>query len=199
MKKIKKIIIGTHNQGKMNEISDLLPISIKKISPKDLNISSPEETGDNFEDNSKLKAKFFSEKSNLISVADDSGLEIDCLNGAPGIYSARWAGKEGDFDKAIEKVFNEILKVDSKWESKKIVARFICCLTIYWPDGKLISSKGSIEGFISNKKLGKNGFGYDPIFVPNGYKKTFGQMDSKLKYTIDHRYKAYSKISNLFS
>ena len=200
MKKIKKIIIGTHNQGKFKEISNLLPSYIKKISPKELNLSSPEETGSSFRENSKLKAQFFSEKSNLICISDDSGLEIDLLSGAPGIHSSRWAGSNNDFNLAMDKVFAELTKKDSNWiKRKEIRARFICCLTVYWPRGKLIMSEGIIDGNISSTKRGTNGFGYDPIFLPKNYEQTFGEMEKKLKYKIDHRAKAYLKIGKIFN
>ena len=200
MKKIKKIIIGTHNQGKFKEISNLLPSYIKKISPKELNLSSPEETGSSFRENSKLKAQFFSEKSNLICISDDSGLEIDLLSGAPGIHSSRWAGSNNDFNLAMDKVFVELTKKDPNWiKRKEIIARFICCLTVYWPKGKLIMSEGIIDGNISSTKRGTNGFGYDPIFLPKNYEQTFGEMEKKLKYKIDHRAKAYLKIGKIFN
>ena len=200
MKKIKKIIIGTHNQGKFTEISNLLPSYIKKISPKELNLSSPEETGSSFRENSKLKAQFFSEKSNLICISDDSGLEIDLLSGAPGIHSSRWAGSNNDFNLAMDKVFAELTKKDPNWiKRKEIIARFICCLTVYWPKGKLIMSEGIIDGNISSTKRGTNGFGYDPIFLPKNYEQTFGEMEKKLKYKIDHRTKAYLKIGKIFN
>jgi len=200
MKKIKKIIIGTHNQGKFKEISNLLPPHIKKISPKELNLSSPEETGSSFRENSKLKAQFFSKKSSMICISDDSGLEIELLSGAPGIYSSRWAGSNNDFNLAIDKVFEELTKKDPDWiEKENISARFVCCLTVCWPKEKLISSEGIIYGNISDTKRGKNGFGYDPIFLPKNYKQTFGEMENKLKYKIDHRAKAYSKICKFFN
>ena len=123
MEKIKKIIIGTHNQGKFKEISNLLPSYIKKISPKELNLSSPEETGSSFRENSKLKAQFFSEKSNLICISDDSGLEIDLLSGAPGIYSSRWAGSNNDFNLAMDKVFEELTKKDPNWIKRKEITQ----------------------------------------------------------------------------
>ena len=137
MKKIKKIIIGTHNDGKFKEICDLLPKNIIKISPKDLNLISPNETGSTFEENSKIKAEYFAKKANLITISDDSGLVIDSLSGAPGIYSSRWAGSTNDFNVAIEKVYNELKKIKfGRNKRKKIVAKFISCLTVYWPNGK---------------------------------------------------------------
>ena len=193
MNKIKEIIIGTNNQGKYKEICDLLPVNIKKYSPKELNILSPEETGKSFKENSFLKASYFSKKTNQICLSDDSGLEIDLLKGKPGIYSSRWAGEKNDFDLAIEKVFSEMRNItkNSKNQNK---ARFICNMTLYWPDGQSFSSEGYIEGKISDIKKGKNGFGYDPIFIPNGYKKTFAEMEPKLKMSIHHRFNAFIKL-----
>ena len=197
-KKIKKILIGTNNTGKLQEIKDLLPKTTKIFSTKDFKLKSPKETGKSFLKNSLIKAKFFSKKTNLICLADDSGLEIDILNGKPGIFSARWGGTKSNFNKAISKVFRELYKKDKNWKLKKIRARFVCALTIYWPDGKIIKSEGKIEGLISNKKKGKNGFGYDPIFIPLKSKLTFGEMAPKRKYKIDHRFKAFKKIKRFF-
>ena len=198
MNKITEIIIGTNNQGKYKEISDLLPEKMKKYSPKELHIPSPEELGKNFKENSFIKASYFSKKTNKICLSDDSGLEINLLNGKPGIYSSRWAGIKGDFDLAIKKVFKEMSRVRKNWENKNI-ARFVCCMTLYWPDGKSFSSEGVVEGKISLTKKGTNGFGYDPIFIANGYKQTFGEMNSKLKMSIDHRHKAFVKIKKFFN
>ena len=197
-KKIKKILIGTNNPGKLKEIKDLLPKSTKIFSTKDFKLKSPKETGKSFLKNSLIKAKFFSKKTNLICLADDSGLEIDILNGKPGIFSARWGGAKNNFDKAISKVFRELYKKDKNWKLKKVKARFICALTIYWPNGKIVKSEGKIEGLVSQKKKGKNGFGYDPIFIPFKNKLTFGQMSPSKKYKIDHRFKAFKKIKRFF-
>ena len=199
MGKISKIIIGTHNDGKFKEIRDLLPKDIKKISPKDLNIPIPEETGLTFEDNSKIKAKFFSNASNLVCISDDSGLEIDALFGSPGIYSSRWAGPRKDFNLAIQRVIEELNKRDPNWVNKQnISAQFICALTVYWPDGKFVTSKGFVDGSITSIKRGTNGFGYDPIFIPKGRRLTFAQMEPSVKYKIDHRFLAFNKIKKFF-
>jgi XTP/dITP diphosphohydrolase len=199
MKKINKIIVGTHNNGKFKEICDLLPKNIIKISPIDLNLPSPNEIGSTFKENSKIKAEYFAKKANLVTISDDSGLAIDLLSGSPGIYSSRWAGPTNNFNVAIEKVYNELNKIKFEWNKRKeIVARFISCLTLYWPNGTFISSTGTIEGRISEIKKGTNGFGYDPIFIPLGYKETFGELNPKEKLKINHRSKAFLKISNLF-
>ena len=197
MEKIKGILVGTNNEGKYKEICDLLPKEVKKYSPKQFNILTPEETGKSFEENSLIKASFFSKKTNLICLSDDSGLEINILNGEPGIYSSRWSGEKNDFNLAIEKVFEKIDKVKKNWLNDN-KARFVCCMTLFWPDGKNYSSKGVVKGKISVKKKGKNGFGYDPIFIPDGYNQTFGEMKSKLKVSIDHRFNAYLKIKKFF-
>ena len=194
MKKILKLLIGTNNKGKLKEIRDLLPKYIKTYSTDDYNLKSPREDGLTFEENSLIKSKYFSKKTNLICLADDSGLEIDILNKNPGIYSARWGGKNGDFKKAIKRVYKELFKKDKNWQKKKIKARFVCALSICFLDKKIISVQGKVEGFISNEPRGKNGFGYDPIFIPKNKKKTFGEMLLLQKYKIDHRSVAFKKI-----
>ena len=197
MKKIKEILIGTNNIGKYKEICDLLPNKIQKYSPKEFRISSPKEIGKSFEENSMIKASYFSKKTNLVCLSDDSGLEIDLLGGAPGIYSSRWSGAKNNFDQAIQKVFKEMSKIKKDWKNDSS-ARFVCCLTLFWPNGISYSSVGIVNGKISAKKKGKNGFGYDPIFIPEGYKETFGEMQPKVKMSIDHRFKAFLKLKKYF-
>ena len=197
MNKIEEIIIGTNNQGKYKEICTLLPQNIKKYSPKEFDIFTPKETGKTFEKNSFIKASYFSRKTNLICLSDDSGLEIDLLKGRPGIYSSRWSGRKNNFDLAIKRVFKEMSKLKKDWKNDSS-ARFICCMTLFWPDGKNYSAKGIVKGKISAIKKGKNGFGYDPIFIPEGYNQTFGEMKSELKMSIDHRFKAFLKIKKFF-
>ena len=194
MKKISKLLIGTNNKGKYKEIRDLLPKYIKTYSTSEFKLKSPREDGQTFKENSIIKSKYFSKKTKLICLADDSGLEIDILDKSPGIYSARWGGKKGDFKKAIKKVYRELTKKDKNWKQKKIRARFICALSISYLDKKITTVLGKVEGFISATPKGKNGFGYDPIFIPKNKKKTFGEMSSSQKYKIDHRYKAFTKI-----
>jgi XTP/dITP diphosphohydrolase len=194
MKKISKLLIGTNNKGKFREISDLLPKYIKTYSTADFKLKSPEEVGLTFEENSLIKSKYFSKKTKLICLADDSGLEIDILNKGPGIYSARWGGKRGDFNKAIQKVYQKLFKKDKNWKQKKIRARFVCALSLYGFNKKIASVIGKVEGYISNEPKGVNGFGYDPIFIPKNKKKTFGEIKPSQKYKIDHRYFAFKKI-----
>jgi XTP/dITP diphosphohydrolase len=192
--KIKKLLIGTNNKGKLREIKNLLPNYIKIYSTSNFKLKSPAENGKTFEENSLIKSKHFSKKTGLICLADDSGLEIEVLNKRPGIYSARWAGKSGDFNKAIKKIFNELDRKDKNWKNKKIKARFVCALSISYLNKKIASVVGKVEGRISNEPKGTNGFGYDPIFIPLKKSKTFGEIKPSQKYKIDHRYQAFKKI-----
>ena len=198
MKKITNLLVGTNNMGKLREIRALLPKYIKTLSTSSFNLKSPKESGKTFEDNSIIKSKYFSKKTNLPCIADDSGLEIDLLNKAPGIYSARWGGKNADFNKAIKKVYEELDKKDKNWRDKKIKARFICALSIFFLDKKITCVRGKIEGIISPEPKGKNGFGYDPIFIPDGRKYTFGQISVLKKLKIDHRFQAFKKLKKFF-
>ena len=197
-KKYKEIVIGTNNNGKLREIKDLLPKSYKISSPKDYKLKSPKENGKTFLKNSLIKAKHFSKKTGKICIADDSGLEISLLNNQPGIYSARWGGKKNDFNLAISKIYSKLEKKDKNWRKKKVSAKFICALTIFGLKKKPIQSLGIINGKLSKTKLGKNGFGYDPIFIPKGYNLTFAQMNKSKKYKIDHRAIAFKKIKKFF-
>ena len=197
-KKILKLLIGSNNQGKIKEIKDLLPNHIQIFSPIDYKLKSPIEHGKTFKQNSLIKARFFSKKTKMVCLADDSGLEINLLNGRPGIYSARWAGKKNNFNLAIDKVYKELNKKNKKWFIKNKKASFVCALTIYWPNNSFISVEGKIHGTISKYKKGKNGFGYDPIFIPKKRKLTFGQMKFSSKYKIDHRMRAFIKIKKFF-
>tara|TARA_Y100000590_G_scaffold430226_1_gene543631 strand:- start:1131 stop:1730 length:600 start_codon:yes stop_codon:yes gene_type:complete len=196
-KKIKKLILGSNNKGKIREIKSLLPKNVILDTPKNLKIKSPKEIGSSFLENSLIKAKYFSKKTKTICLSDDSGLEIDILGKLPGIYSARWAGRKSNFKLAIKKVYKELNKKEINWKNK-IKCRFICALTIYWPNKKFYQSQGIVEGTISKKPKGNNGFGYDPIFVPKGYKKTFGEMLFSKKFKMDHRHKAFKKIKKFF-
>ena len=196
--KINKLIIGTNNKGKLREIKSLLPKNIKIYSTSGFNFRSPVENGKTFKENSLIKSKYFSKKTGLICLSDDSGLEIDILDKKPGIYSARWGGKNSDFRKAIKKVYRELNKKNKNWKNKKIKARFVCALTISFKSKKIAQSIGKVEGFISDKPMGKNGFGYDPIFIPKNKKKTFGQMKPSEKYKMDHRFFAFKKIKKFF-
>ena len=185
---MKKILIGTHNKGKFREIAYLISNNIKKISPYSLKIKSPKETGKTFASNSKLKVNFFSKFVNYPVISDDSGLCVKALNNKPGIHSARLASKKGGFLQAMKFILK---KLETK---KNRSAFFVCNLSYKNSEGKIISVEGKIRGKISKKILGKKGFGYDPIFIPNNRKITFGQMAKSTKIKIDHRFKAFKKL-----
>ena len=193
-RKIDKLLIGTNNKGKLREIKSLLPKNIKIHSTSEFNLKSPIENGKTFKENSLIKSKYFSKKTGLVCLADDSGLEINLLDKNPGIYSARWGGRHGDFNKAIKRVYRELNKKDKNWKHKKIRARFVCALSISYLDKTVSCVQSKIEGFISIEPRGTNGFGYDPIFVPKSKRKTFGEMKPAKKYKIDHRYFAFKKL-----
>ena len=193
-KKNKRLLIGTNNEGKLKEIRDLLPKNIITFSTSGLKIKSPKEDGKNFSENSLIKSRYYSKKTGLLCLADDSGLEIDLLNKKPGIFSARWGGKDSDFNKAIKKVFRELNKKDQDWKNKKIKARFVCALSLSFLNKKIACVIGKVEGTISPEPKGSNGFGYDPIFILKNKKKTFGEMKPSKKYKLDHRNIAFKKI-----
>ena len=185
---MKKILIGTHNAGKFKEIAYLISKKYKKISPISLKIKSPKETGKSFISNSKLKVRFFSKHVNYPVISDDSGLCIQALNNKPGIYSARLAKKHGGFAKAMKFILK---KMKNKKNRKAI---FVCSLSFKKNNGKIVSVEGRLKGNISNKIIGKKGFGYDPIFIPLKKKITFGQMLKSKKMKMDHRYIAFQKL-----
>ena len=185
---MKKILIGTHNKGKFREIAYLLSKKYKKVSPVSLKIPSPKETSKSFSGNSKLKVNFFSKFVDFPVISDDSGLCIKSLKNKPGIYSARLAKKHGSFSKAM--IF--ILKKMKHKKDRSAV--FICSLSFKYPKKKLINVTGKIKGSIARSIRGKKGFGYDPIFIPNKYEKTFGQFSKIKKMKMDHRYQAFKKL-----
>ena len=184
-----KIIIASHNQGKVGEISALLkPYGIEVISAADLGLHEPEETGKTFVANAELKARAASATTNKPSLSDDSGLVVPALNGEPGIYSARWAGKEKDFSLAMNMV-EERLGTNTNRS-----AYFVAALSLCWPDGHCETFEGRVEGNLVWPPRGELGFGYDPMFIPNGGGKTFGEMEPAAKHAISHRAKAFAKL-----
>ena len=185
---MKKILIGTHNKGKFKEIAYLISKKYKKMSPIELKIKSPKETGKTFLSNSKLKAQFFSKFVDYPVISDDSGICIKALNNMPGIYSARLAKKHGGFFKAMKFILKKLEK------KKNRTATFVCSLSFKDKSNKITSVEGKINGKISNRILGKKGFGYDPIFIPNNEKITFGQMNKIKKIKMDHRFIAFQKL-----
>ena len=185
---MKKILIGTHNQGKFKEIAYLISKKYRKISPISLKIKSPRETGKTFSSNSKLKVNFFSKFVDFPVISDDSGLCIEALQNKPGIHSARLAKKKKGFLFAMKFILKKLEK------KKNRAATFVCNLSYKNAGGKIISAEGRIYGKISREIMGKKGFGYDPIFIPNNKKKTFGQMNKLKKIKMDHRFIAFKKL-----
>ena len=188
---MKKILIGTHNRGKFREIAYLVSKKIKKISPKTLKIESPKETGKTFNSNSKLKVNFFSKYVEYPVISDDSGLCIKALNYKPGIFSARLAKKYGSFYKAMKYILK---KMKNK---KDRSAYFVCSLSYKDRKKRIKTVSGKVYGKISHEIKGTKGFGYDPIFIPNFGKKTFGEMSKYKKIKIDHRFVAFQKLKKI--
>ena len=183
-----RLVVASHNQGKVEEISALLaPFAINAISAGALGIAEPEETGDSFEANAALKARAATDASGLPSLADDSGLVVPALGGAPGIYSARWAGPAKDFRVAMERVHAGLGDRDRS-------ARFVAVLALAWPDDGLELFRGEVSGRLVWPPRGERGFGYDPIFVPKGGVATFGEIDPTEKHKISHRASAFAKL-----
>jgi XTP/dITP diphosphohydrolase len=199
MKNITKILIASGNKGKLVEIAELLQkVNIQAISAADFNLEEPEETGINFEENSIIKAKYYGDKTGLISLADDSGLCIDFLDGKPGIHSARLAVDENgnkNFDLAFQRIEQELIAKNVNLKTQIIHAHFICNLTIYFPQTKKTKSfEGRVDGKLTFPPKGSKGFGYDPIFIADGFDKTFGEMLAQDKDKISHRSKAFEKF-----
>ena len=184
-----KLVIASHNRGKVREIGDLLaPFGVTTASAGDLGLPEPDETGTTFVDNALLKARAAAERSDLPALADDSGLAVRALDGAPGIYSARWAGPDGDFDAAMARVERELGDNDDR------SAYFVCALALCWPDGHTEVFEGTVDGTLAWPPRGTRGFGYDPVFVADGHDVTFGEMDPDAKHAISHRADAFRKL-----
>ena len=191
-----KLVIATHNPGKLREIAELIePLGIKCLSAADLGLPEPEEIGNTFVDNADLKAREAADLSGLPALADDSGLCVDALHGAPGIFSARWAEDEQgnrDWHRAMEKVWRE---VEAAGPDAGHDAHFACALAIAWPnDGQAENFEGRVDGTLTWPPRGDKGFGYDPIFVPAGHEATFGEMDPAQKHQMSHRADAFRKL-----
>lgn len=188
-----KLVLASHNKGKIFEFRGLLaPYHIDVVSSAELGITEPEETGSTFAANAALKAEVTAKMSGLPALADDSGLEVEALGGAPGIYSARWAGEPRDFYAAMARVERE-LTAHNQIENAR--ANFICVLCLAMPDGETQIFEGRVFGRLTFPPRGTNGFGYDPIFVPDGYTQTFGEMDPEAKQLISHRQAAFTAFS----
>jgi XTP/dITP diphosphohydrolase len=186
-----KLLAATHNEGKVRELQELFkPYGIELVSAGSLGLAEPEETGHSFEANAKLKAIVAAKASGMLAVADDSGLEVAALGGAPGIHAARWGGPSRNFGVAMERVQHE-LETSGK-DGRH--ANFTCALALAAPDGASEAFEGKVFGAIVWPPRGKRGFGYDPIFVPEGYTETFGEMDPALKNHLSHRMRAFEKL-----
>ena len=186
-----RLAVASHNPGKVREIADLLtPHGIETVSAGSLGLPEPEETGSTFVANAELKARAVAEGSGLPALADDSGLEVEALGGAPGIYSARWAGEAKDFSVAMEKV-EQALAEKGATEPGSRRANFTCALTLAWPDGTCQTFEGKVFGTLVWPPRGSRGFGYDPIFIADGRKMTFGEMEPDEKHAISHRARAF--------
>ena len=184
-------VIASHNMGKIKEVNALLsPFGLCARSAYDLGLPEPDETGQTFAENAALKAKASAKASQMVALADDSGLCVEALDGAPGIYSARWAGKPADFQVAIARIKNAL----EEKHSQNFSAKFVCVLALTHPKGETRLYEGAIKGRLSFPPRGKNGFGYDPIFIPEGESESFAQMDPQLKYTLSHRAKAFERL-----
>jgi XTP/dITP diphosphohydrolase len=190
-----RLVIATHNGGKLREIRDLLaPFGIECVGAAELDLPEPEEIGNTFIDNAELKAREAADLSGLPALADDSGLSVDALHGMPGIFSARWAEDEAgnrDFGRAMERVWRE---VDAAGPEAGHDAHFTCVLSLAWPDGQVVSFEGKVHGTLVWPPRGDRGFGYDPMFVPTGYDRTFGEMEPEQKHAISHRAEAFRQL-----
>ena len=184
-----RLVVASHNPGKIAEIAELLaPFGIATIGAAALGLPEPEETGDSFEANAALKARAAAGASGLLALADDSGLDVPALGGMPGIYSARWAGAEKDFRIAMARVERELGGQDRR-------AHFVAVLALAWPDGDEALFRGDAPGRLVWPPRGERGFGYDPMFVPDGHELTFGELDPALKHRISHRARAFAKLA----
>ncbi len=192
LKRASRLVVATHNPGKLSEFRDLLePFGIEVLSAAELNLPEPAETGETFEENAQLKAMVTAFASGLPALSDDSGLAVEALGGAPGIHSARWAGEPRDFAQAMARVEDE-LKAKGAISVSARRAKFICVLCLANTMGSVQFFEGTAEGHLIWPPRGTKGFGYDPMFQPDGYEQTFGEMDPAQKHAISHRAKAFA-------
>jgi XTP/dITP diphosphohydrolase len=191
-----RLVVASHNPGKVREIRDLIaPHRLEAVAAADLSLPEPEETGTTFGANAELKACSAARGLGLPALADDSGLEVDALGGAPGIYSARWAGRKKDFGLAMLRVANALTPLGA-WTSRYGPrANFTAALCLAWPDGKTAIFEGKVFGHLVWPPRGEKGFGYDPMFVPDGETLTFGEMQPDAKHAISHRARAFALFS----
>jgi len=203
-----RLVVATHNAGKLREIRTLLaPFGFDAVSAAELGLPEPEETGATFEENAILKAEAAARAADLPALADDSGLAVDALDGAPGIYSARWAGPDKDFAQAMRNVEEELQKAGATTPGARS-ARFVAALAVAWPDGHVETVRGEIEGTLVWPPRGTQGFGYDPMFLPDGLDRTFGEMSADEKHggdrndpdnpPLSHRARAFATLVDTF-
>lgn len=189
-----EIVVASHNKGKVREIRDLLqPYGLQVTSARELGFDEPVEDGKTYTANARIKSEAIMKASGRLALADDSGLSVDILDGDPGIHSARWAGPGRDFGKAMLAV-NQAIHDASDSERSTRRAAFICVLSLCWPDGHFEDFHGRVEGILVWPPRGELGFGYDPMFVPNGETETFGEMDPQKKHAMSHRADAFRKL-----
>jgi len=199
-----KLVIATHNPGKLVEMRELLaPYGIEAVSAGELGLGEPDETGDTFQANARIKAIAAAHAANLPAFADDSGLAVDALDGAPGIYSARWAGASKDFTAAMTQI-ERLLQERAATTSEQRIAHFVSALCVAWPDGHLEEVEATAEGTLVWPPRGTAGFGYDPAFLPDGHTRTFGEMTSLEKHGLpplglglSHRARAFVKLAEI--
>jgi XTP/dITP diphosphohydrolase len=189
-----RLIVASHNPGKVTEINDLVgPYGLSVVSAAELKLPEPEETGSTFTANAELKALAAARTAGLPALADDSGIEVEVLNGAPGIYSARWAGPSKDFKLAMQWVSDEV-RERGAWTTPGPRANFTAALCLAWPDGMSDAFEGKVYGNLVWPPRGRRGFGYDPMFVADGETLTFGEMEPAAKHAISHRARAFAKF-----
>ncbi|GAB4233229.1 MAG: RdgB/HAM1 family non-canonical purine NTP pyrophosphatase [Methyloligellaceae bacterium] len=189
-----RLVVASHNPGKVREIEALLaPYGIEAVSAASLGLGEPEETGETFAQNAELKACAAARASGLPALADDSGLEVAALEGAPGVYSARWAGPGKNFSFAMKRLENALQQAGAFTPGTRR-ANFTCALTLAWPDGRCETFEGKVYGTIVWPPRGEKGFGYDPVFLPEGAMQTFGEMEPQAKHAISHRARAFERF-----
>lgn len=184
-----RLVIASHNSGKVREIRDLLgPLGAEVVSSAEFGLDEPEETGETFVENALLKARAAARASGLPALADDSGLAVTALDGRPGIHSARWAGPDKDFPAAMQRIEDALAGQPDR------SARFVCALALAWPDGHAETFEGIVTGQLVWPPRGPHGFGYDPVFVPDGHPLTFGEMPPAAKHQLSHRARAFERL-----
>jgi XTP/dITP diphosphohydrolase len=187
-----RLVVATHNAGKAREIAELFDGGFDIVTAGELGLPEPEETEATFTGNALLKARAAADASSLPAIADDSGLCVEALDGAPGVHSARWAGPDRDFARAIELVEKRL--ADSERDDR--AAWFVCALALAWPKGPVLVTEGRVDGTLTFPPRGQLGFGYDPIFVPAGGSETFGELDPAAKAAMSHRARAFAAMKS---